>query len=70
MFTTFQFSCSVGETMNGDRIKSKYWGRNLDDEDEWHQFRNGTILLFTPNLNSFFCKIWCNLIGFYDLSIH
>lgn len=50
MFTTSQISCSVGETMNGGRTKSKYQGRSLDDEDDWHQFRNGTILLFTSNL--------------------
>uniref|UniRef100_A0A2N9IVG9 Protein ABIL3 n=1 Tax=Fagus sylvatica TaxID=28930 RepID=A0A2N9IVG9_FAGSY len=32
---------SVGETMHGaTRTKSKYQGCNLDDEDDWHQFRN------------------------------
>ncbi|XP_038895521.1 protein ABIL2-like [Benincasa hispida] len=31
----------VGETMHGGtQTKSKYQGCNLDDEDEWHQFRN------------------------------
>ncbi|KAJ4726681.1 protein ABIL2-like [Melia azedarach] len=31
----------VGETMNGAiRTKSKYMGCSLDDEDDWHQFRN------------------------------
>ncbi|KAM5557683.1 protein ABIL2-like [Rosa sericea] len=31
----------VGETMRGaNKAKSKYKGCNLDDEDEWHQFRN------------------------------
>ncbi|KAA8540054.1 hypothetical protein F0562_026746 [Nyssa sinensis] len=31
----------VGETMHGaGRTKSKYQGRSLDDEDDWHQFRN------------------------------
>ncbi|BFG23529.1 hypothetical protein CerSpe_098040 [Prunus speciosa] len=31
----------VGETMRGaSKTKSKYEGCNLDDEDEWHQFRN------------------------------
>ncbi|PON81251.1 ABI family [Trema orientale] len=31
----------VGETMNGaNRAKSKYQGCSLDDEDDWHQFRN------------------------------
>ncbi|KAI5657651.1 hypothetical protein M9H77_26444 [Catharanthus roseus] len=31
----------VGETMNGaNRTKSKYQGCSLDDEDDWHQFRN------------------------------
>ncbi|XP_068329504.1 protein ABIL2-like [Pyrus communis] len=31
----------VSETMHGgSRTKSKYQGCNLDDEDEWHQFRN------------------------------
>ncbi|XP_075647438.1 protein ABIL2-like isoform X1 [Castanea sativa] len=31
----------VGETMSGaNRTKSKYQGRSLDDEDDWHQFRN------------------------------
>ncbi|XP_050384905.1 protein ABIL2-like isoform X2 [Argentina anserina] len=33
--------CSVGETMGGsNKTKSKYKGCNLDNEDEWHQFRN------------------------------
>ncbi|KAL3630709.1 Protein abil3 [Castilleja foliolosa] len=32
----------VGETMHGAvRAKSKYRGCSLDDEDEWHQFKNG-----------------------------
>lgn len=31
----------VGETMRAaNKAKSKYQGCNLDDEDEWHQFRN------------------------------
>ncbi|OMO87924.1 putative Protein ABIL2 [Corchorus capsularis] len=31
----------VGETMHGaNRTKSKYIGCSLDDEDDWHQFRN------------------------------
>ncbi|KAJ6672880.1 ABL INTERACTOR FAMILY MEMBER [Salix viminalis] len=31
----------VGETMHGSiRTKSKYQGCSLDDEDDWHQFRN------------------------------
>ncbi|KAL5567750.1 hypothetical protein UlMin_024325 [Ulmus minor] len=31
----------VGETMRGaNRTKSKYQGCSLDDEDDWHQFRN------------------------------
>nr|XP_011470213.1 PREDICTED: protein ABIL2 isoform X2 [Fragaria vesca subsp. vesca] len=31
----------VGETMGGaNKTKSTYKGCNLDDEDEWHQFRN------------------------------
>lgn len=31
----------VGETMHSaTRTKSKYQGCNLDDEDDWHQFRN------------------------------
>ncbi|KAJ8751911.1 hypothetical protein K2173_000657 [Erythroxylum novogranatense] len=31
----------VGETMHGAiRTKSKYLGCSLDDEDDWHQFRN------------------------------
>ncbi|XP_044485019.1 protein ABIL2-like [Mangifera indica] len=31
----------VGETMHGaNRTKSKYLGCSLDDEDDWHQFRN------------------------------
>ncbi|KAG6574249.1 Protein ABIL2, partial [Cucurbita argyrosperma subsp. sororia] len=31
----------VGETMNGGiQTRSKYEGCNLDDEDDWHQFRN------------------------------
>ncbi|KAG7013318.1 Protein ABIL2, partial [Cucurbita argyrosperma subsp. argyrosperma] len=33
--------CPVGETMNGGiQTRSKYEGCNLDDEDDWHQFRN------------------------------
>lgn len=31
----------VGETMNGPiRMKSKYQGCSLDDEDDWHEFKN------------------------------
>ncbi|KAK7282552.1 hypothetical protein RIF29_11438 [Crotalaria pallida] len=31
----------VGETMHGaNRTKSKYVGCNLDDEDDWHHFKN------------------------------
>lgn len=31
----------VGETMHGaNRTESKYQGCSLDDEDDWHQFRN------------------------------
>ncbi|GKC99861.1 ABIL2-like protein, partial [Tanacetum coccineum] len=31
----------VGETMQGGvRTKSKYQGCNLDDEDDWHEFKN------------------------------
>lgn len=26
-----------------NRTKSKYQGRSLDDEDDWHQFRNGRV---------------------------
>ncbi|XP_062120086.1 protein ABIL2 isoform X1 [Humulus lupulus] len=34
----------VGETMHGaNHAKSKYQGCSLDDEDDWHQFRNGTV---------------------------
>ncbi|TXG48596.1 hypothetical protein EZV62_024471 [Acer yangbiense] len=34
----------VGETMHGAiRTKSKYIGCSFDDEDDWHQFRNGTV---------------------------
>ncbi|KAM1817957.1 hypothetical protein ACFX15_002088 [Malus domestica] len=34
-------SVYFGETMHrGSRTKSKYQGCNLDDEDDWHQFRN------------------------------
>ncbi|XP_022773850.1 protein ABIL2-like isoform X2 [Durio zibethinus] len=36
-----QYILPVGETMHGaNRTKSKYLGCNLDDEDDWHQFRN------------------------------
>ncbi|KAD2805553.1 hypothetical protein E3N88_38930 [Mikania micrantha] len=32
----------VGETMQGGiRTKSKYNGCNLEDEDDWHEFKNG-----------------------------
>ncbi|KAF5731266.1 protein ABIL2 [Tripterygium wilfordii] len=35
----------VGETMHGaNRTKLKYQGCSLDDEDDWHQFRNGMLL--------------------------
>ncbi|OMO93588.1 putative Protein ABIL2 [Corchorus olitorius] len=35
------FNYFVGETMHGaNRTKSKYIGCSLDDEDDWHQFRN------------------------------
>lgn len=41
----------VGETMNGGRTKSKYQGRSLDDEDDWHQFRNAVraTIIDTPS---------------------
>jgi hypothetical protein len=28
------------------RTKSKYQGCSLDDEDDWHQFRNGRVPCF------------------------
>ncbi|EEF45668.1 protein ABIL2 [Ricinus communis] len=38
----------VGETMHGAiRTKSKYLGCNLDDEDDWHQFRNAVRATIT-----------------------
>lgn len=40
------YPCPVGETMRGfNRSKSKYQGCSLDDEDDWHQFRNGKAFL-------------------------
>ncbi|XVF12691.1 hypothetical protein REPUB_Repub08aG0140900 [Reevesia pubescens] len=41
----------VGETMHGaNRTKSKYLGCSLDDEDDWHQFRNAVraTIMETP----------------------
>ncbi|CAK9151599.1 unnamed protein product [Ilex paraguariensis] len=38
----------VGETMHGAiRTKSKYQGCSLDDEDDWHQFRNAVRATIT-----------------------
>ncbi|XP_065878051.1 protein ABIL2-like isoform X1 [Euphorbia lathyris] len=38
----------VGETMHGAiRTKAKYIGCSLDDEDEWHQFRNAVRATIT-----------------------
>ncbi|ESR54369.1 hypothetical protein CICLE_v10021055mg [Citrus x clementina] len=38
----------VGETMHGAiRTKSKYIGCSLDDEDDWHQFRNAVRATIT-----------------------
>ncbi|RVW14485.1 Protein ABIL3 [Vitis vinifera] len=51
--TELRVSCieTVGETMNGGRTKSKYQGRSLDDEDDWHQFRNAVraTIIDTPS---------------------
>lgn len=60
--------CSVGETMQGAiRTKSKYQGCSLDDEDDWHQFRNGRVpcllvcvvsFIFGCILSHIDCSIW------------
>lgn len=49
-------SCSVGETMRGaNRTKLKYQGCSLDDEDDWHQFRNGSMFTFLFDFFVFAC---------------
>lgn len=46
-------SCSVGETIRGaSRTRSKYQGCSLDDEDDWHQLKNG-ICVYLPFMNVF-----------------
>ncbi|KAK6926023.1 hypothetical protein RJ641_007742 [Dillenia turbinata] len=43
----------VGETMQGAiRTKSKYQGCSLDDEDDWHQFKNAVraTIIETPSV--------------------
>ncbi|XP_041014047.1 protein ABIL2-like isoform X1 [Juglans microcarpa x Juglans regia] len=43
----------VGETMRGaNRTKSKYQGCSLDDEDDWHQFRNAVRATITETPTS------------------
>ncbi|KAJ9680030.1 hypothetical protein PVL29_021794 [Vitis rotundifolia] len=46
----------VGESMNGGRTKSKYQGRSLDDEDDWHQFRNAVRATIRDTPSSSFRK--------------
>ncbi|XP_059667257.1 protein ABIL2-like [Cornus florida] len=47
----------VGETMHGaNRTKSKYQGCSLDDEDEWHQFRNAVRATIRETPSSSFRK--------------
>uniref|UniRef100_A0A5B6YPJ0 Protein ABIL2-like n=1 Tax=Davidia involucrata TaxID=16924 RepID=A0A5B6YPJ0_DAVIN len=46
----------VGETMDGaNRTKSKYQGCSMDDEDDWHQFRNAVraTIIETPSSVSY-----------------
>lgn len=38
----------------GVRTKSKYQGCSLDDEDEWHEFKNGNNFIR-------FCFIYKNI---------
>lgn len=41
----FNFFCLVGETVQGAiHTKLNYQGCNLDDEDDWHQLKNGSAL--------------------------
>lgn len=48
MMTFLKFTSSVGQTLHGTNFtKSKYMGCSLDDEDDWHHFRNGISSLFT-----------------------
>ncbi|KAG8654892.1 protein ABIL2 [Manihot esculenta] len=43
----------VGETMRGaSRTKAKYMGCSLDDEDDWHQFRNAVRATITETPTS------------------
>lgn len=64
--------CSVGETMRGsDGTKVKYRGCSLDDEDEWHHFRNAVRATITetpsPSIrwihNSTFILLYNKLLG-------
>lgn len=48
--TTFENSLPVGETADGGNLtKLKYQGCSLDDQDDWNQFRNGSILCIAFN---------------------
>uniref|UniRef100_A0A5B6YN46 Uncharacterized protein n=1 Tax=Davidia involucrata TaxID=16924 RepID=A0A5B6YN46_DAVIN len=47
----------VGETIHGaSRTKSKYQGCSLDDEDDWHQFRNAVRATIRETPSSSFRK--------------
>ncbi|KAE8661965.1 hypothetical protein F3Y22_tig00113721pilonHSYRG00010 [Hibiscus syriacus] len=51
----------VGEAMHGaNRTKSKYLGCSLDDEDDWHQLRNGSCSIY-PFIIPFTC--WTRYIS-------
>lgn len=39
----------------GIRTKSKYQGCNLDDEDDWHEFKNGKNYSFAT------CQYICSI---------
>ncbi|KAK2992750.1 hypothetical protein RJ640_023263 [Escallonia rubra] len=48
-------SCSVGETMQGANVtKSKYQGCSQDNRDDWHEFKNGSVLVML-SLYLFWC---------------
>jgi len=58
MNTFLKFTSPAGETMRGANFsKSKYMGCSLDDEDDWHHFRNGISFLSPIFLPLMFGKI-------------
>lgn len=71
IFTFLKFISSVGETMHGaNRTKSKHVGYNLDDEDEWPNFRNGISCypnILIPPIQGLTLSI--NLYSFYYVCI-